>query len=521
MTAPGRITQAVRHILSDVSLFSRLVLKLPLYRYQVQAVTAVIDSVLNRRGLEFLLVFPRQSGKNEAVAQLLVYLLNLLQRAGGNIVYGAIGDGLGRGIDRLEERLDNDWNGRHWTKKTKPTRRLLGKAAVIFLSSHPQASARGETAHWLLVIDEMQDQHAPHLLAVFDPMRAASNATAVYLGTVKTTGDALWQKKQELEKETEQDGLRRVFLVTPDQVTAENRYYAQFLNAKIRRYGRKHPIIASEYFLEPIDAEGGLFPPARCALMRGPHARLRKPEPGKTYVATLDVAGQDEAATDPVARLHNPGRDYTVATVFEVMEGEHDDPGPAYLAVDVFVDHGSRHFQNVPGRPMLAARLLAFLETWGVVHLVSDQSGVGEGLTSWLQAKLGRRTVTGFSFAGRSQKAALGSSFLALIETGRFKYWSSDEDTPLSDGWWFWAQASACDYELPPDGRFDRDLRWGVPATKKLPTPEGTQPIHDDRLLSAALIAHVDTLIRSGTIVLGRAESAVIPAQDPLQDMEF
>ena len=41
-------------------------------------------------------MLPRQSGKNEAVAQLLVYLLNLLQRAGGQMVYGATADALGR-----------------------------------------------------------------------------------------------------------------------------------------------------------------------------------------------------------------------------------------------------------------------------------------------------------------------------------------------------------------------------------------------------------------------------------------
>ena len=69
------------------------------------------------------------------------------------------------------------------------------------------------------------------------------------------------------------------------------------------------------------------------------------------YVATLDVAGEDEAATDPIARLANPGRDYTVCTVFRVEYPAADSmaPGPTYRAVDVFVDHGSKHFQETPG----------------------------------------------------------------------------------------------------------------------------------------------------------------------------
>ena len=74
----------------------------------------------------------------------------------------------------------------------RPVRRILGKASVVFLSTHPSAATRGETADWLLVIDELQDQVASHIEAVFEPMRAANNATALYIGTVKTTIDALW-----------------------------------------------------------------------------------------------------------------------------------------------------------------------------------------------------------------------------------------------------------------------------------------------------------------------------------------
>jgi hypothetical protein len=274
----SRVVRAAKALLSDMERFSSLVLRLPLRRYQLEPLRAIVDSVLNRKGLEFLLIFPRQSGKNEAVAQLLVYLLNILQRVGGNIVYGATGDGLGLGIGRLEERLDNAWNAGRWTKRVRPTRRCLGKAAVVLVSSHPMASARGQTAHWLLVLDETQDQVGSHIEAVFTPMRAANNATALYIGTVKLTTDYLWVKKLEMERETARDGIQRVWMVHPDQVTAENPAYEQFLDAQIRKHGRHHPIIASEYFLEPIDGAGGLFDARRQHLMRGSHPRVRDPE---------------------------------------------------------------------------------------------------------------------------------------------------------------------------------------------------------------------------------------------------
>ena len=130
-------------------------------------------------------------------------------------------------------------------RRTKPARRSLGRAVVVFLSSNPQAKARGQTAHHLLVIDEAQDQNGPHIEAVFTPMRAAGNATAVYIGTVKLTSDFLWQKKLQLEAEQHADGLQRVFMVQPETVIAENPYYRDFLDNQVRRHGRHHPIIAS------------------------------------------------------------------------------------------------------------------------------------------------------------------------------------------------------------------------------------------------------------------------------------
>lgn len=505
MTLNEFIDTTAKKILRRIDLFSAIVLGMPLRGYQIAPLVAVVASIINHSGLEFLIVFPRQSGKNEAIAHLLVYLLNLYQRSGGSFVFAAIGDGVGRGINRLEERLENRWNAGHWKRAAAPTRRVLGRAAVTFISSHPQAKSRGETAGQLLIIDELQDQDAAHVEAVFTPMRAANNATAVYLGTVRFTHDALWRKRKELEQEQERDGIQRVFLVTPEQVSAENPDYAAFLRAQVNRYGRNHPVVASEYFLEPIDASGGLFDARRRLYMIGTHPRLSHPQPGRVYVATIDVGGQDEQTAAP-GQLDNPRRDYTVVTIHEVQPFN----PPIYRVVDVLVDHGTRHFTAMPGRLNLAEQILAYLQRWSVAAVVVDASGLGQGLSDWLRSK--RHGVHPFYFSAAS-KAQLGSSFVALLEQSRAEYFRSSAE--FDDTWWMLAQAAACSYYVRPDGRFERDLKWSVPDSHTTSTPAGNVPTHDDRLISFALIAEVDRLRQSGEMLLGNATSAVM-YKDPL-----
>lgn len=515
----SKITQAAKLILRNIGRFSKLVIETELYPYQIEPLHAVIDSIFGNNGLEFLIIMPRQSGKNEAIAQLLVYLLNLYQRKGGGIVYATAGDGVGRGLARLEKRLDNPWNVGRWKKRAGPTRRILGKAQVAFMSAHPTAASRGETADLLLVLDELQDLHTSHIEAVFQPMRAATNATAVYIGTVKTTSDALWLKKSELEAAEKEDNQRRVWIIDPEQVIEHNPNYAAFLDSKIASLGRHHPIVASEYFNEPTDGTGGLFDERRRKLMQGSHPRQTEPTADSIYVATLDVAGQDEGATSAISRLDNPARDYTVATIFEIAIDSRD-AGPTYRAVDIFVDHGSRHFQDVPGRPRLVERLLSWLNHWEITHLAADASGVGQGLVDWLSAKLSA-PVTAVEVNSKT-KASIGTGFLSVIETMRFKYWRDDTAVPLSATWWFWTQAAACTYHIPTEGQMSTDMQWSVPNSATVETPDGKKtPIHDDRLFSAALVAIFDELHAAKKLRIGQAKSRIIPPRDPLKELSF
>jgi hypothetical protein len=300
-------------------------------------------------------------------------------------------------------------------------------------------------------------------------------------------------------------------MVGPEAVIAAAPAYGKFLAGQVARHGRHHPIVAAEYFLEPADGSGGLFPPRRRRMMAGVHPRQSRPNEGALVVVTLDVAGVDEGAggaqgLGSQASLQNPGRDYTVATAFELEAGE---DGYTYLARDVFVDQGSPHFAASPGQPSLAEQLAGWLSRWQAAHIVADATGVGAGLVDWLQNRFGKSRVTAFNFSRRS-KAQLGADFLTLVETGRFQYWTGDETEPLSDGWWFWVQCRHCIFEVSTGGVFERDLRWWVPDSARVDVGLGSMPVHDDRLVSAALAGHVDRLIRLGKLGLGVGRSVVV-----------
>jgi hypothetical protein len=551
----------IKAILLSIRLFSALVVQTPLRAYQVGPADAVIDSCLNNRGLEFLWVFPRQSGKDEAVAQLCVFLLTLFQRVEAGIVHVfPTSAQLATGITRLSHRLENLWTGGRWWGKSKPSRVGLGFAQVAFFSGHPQARSEGATANLLLVVNEAQDQCEAVINRRYTPMRASTNATALYVGTVRTSGDFLWRKKTELEGLQTADGRRRVFMVSPDEVSAENPHYGAFVAEQVRLKGRNHPAIMTEYFNEPVDVAAGLFPERRRALMQGQQGRLKSPLPGEVYAALVDVGGQDEGATSPTltpgpspsegeGELDNPARDYTVCTVVRVVRpgpeartGGVSEIGPVYQAVDVFVDHGSRHFQEGTGKPSLYSRLLAYLRHWNVFAVVCDATGVGAGLADALR-KGYKRQVVGFTFNGPN-KARLGNDFLAVVETGRFQYWrdappqsppSDGGETPTpalprwagegeegSDAWWFFEQCRACGYELRPGTPIERGLRWGVNETARVMLSNGrTELVHDDRLLSAALVAELDRMVREGELFVSVGESAVIhPHPNPLPGRE-
>lgn len=491
-------------LLAEIGLFSRFVLRRPLYAYQQPVARAIIDSILHQRGLEFVVIFPRQSGKNEVQSHLQAYLLFLFQRIAGAQIVIASPTFRPQAINammRLETQLANDWMSDLWSRVQGYMVRL-GQAAALFFSAEPTANTVGATASIALFVDEAQDVLEDVWGKKFEPMTASTAATISYWGTVWTKSTMLAKNRRRLEVLEQKDGIKRVFVVQPEQVVAENPRYQVFIDRMVEKYGRQHPFVKTQIFNEEIDAEGGMFPPARRALMQGTHSRLEAPVAGELYAFAVDVAGEDESITaigadGGAAALANPKRDSTILRIARVVATQRP---PRYDTVHVLEWIGDRHSR-------IHDQIAALIKVWRPVYIVTDATGVGAGLSSLLAAQFGDRVIP-FTFTG-SSKSVLGWDLLAMADTGRCLMYAPNNDDITRT----WAeQLEHCQYEIIPGPA--RLMRWGVQdGTRNLATG---LTVHDDHLITAALLSVLD----EQPWIVPTGPTHIVRAADPLDTMK-
>ena len=492
--------QKLVSFLSDLSAFSRYVTRLPLRTYQLEPARAILDSVLRRRGLTFAVMMSRQAGKNELSGQLEAYLLHLFTRAGGQIVKASptFKPQTVNSIMRLIDRLDNPW-GRGRYRRREGYLVEMGRARALFFSADPHSNVVGATANILLECDEAQDVRPDKWHKDFRPMGASTNATTVLWGTAWTSDTLLAQTIQHLQRREARDGVRRVFTYDADRVGREIPAYAAYVESEVQRLGRNHPLIKTQYYLEAIDATGGMFPPTRRALMRGDHPRRHEPVPGRRYALLVDVAGEDEAEGDEMARmlLANRKRDATALTIVDVdVRYGHL---PAYRAVERRLWLGTKH-------AALYAQILALARAWSAIYVVIDATGVGAGLASFLAQALGEKVIP-VTFSAKV-KSDLGWDFLSIVETGRYRDYVDDQEPDTRQ---FWYEVAHCKRDIGTGP--GKPLKWGVWET---PAYDGLIARgHDDLLISASLTAVLDKQPWPGT-----GQSAVVHTQDVLDQID-
>jgi hypothetical protein len=506
-----------------------------LRKYQQQAARAIIDSVIKEKGYSFVVMFPRQSGKNELQAQIEAYLMTLLSDFDTEIVKVSPTwkpQSL-NAMRRLERTLERNLLTENlWVKEQGYIYRL-GSARIFFFSGQPEANIVGATASTLLEVDEAQDVQTAKFDKDIAPMAASTNATRVFWGTAWTSRTLLSRELQAAREAEHKDGIRRTFVLTAEDIAEEVPAYGIFVDQQVQKLGRTNPMVRTQYFSEEIDADGGMFPPARIASMQGTHPPLTAPRHGQTYAILLDIAGEDEGAADGEPdSLRNPGRDSTALTIIQIDHSTRADPilqASTYRAVHRCLWTGRSHTN-------LYAVIRSIIDTWKPSFTVVDATGVGEGLYAFLEKAYPARVIP-YKFSSKS-KSDLGWKFLTICDTGRWKEhtaltpagvdfedasrgselnppWVSNMDLLLSASRelqkTFFNQLSFMAYEIKAGP--NKLMRWSVPDGTR--DPATSDLVHDDLVISAALCAVLEDHNFAPT-----APAFIIPASDPLEDLD-
>ena len=463
--------------------------------YQLAAVPAILDSIRNHRGLTFVLVFPRQSGKDEFFVWLKAFLLNLFSFAPIGIVEfnPTYKPQTMTAMMRFEAALDSVQLTRRKWKKRGDFMRILGRAWVSFLSGDAGANVVGATASGALFVNESQDIEPAVYDKKSEPMTASMNATRVFGGTVWTSTTLLAREIRSARAAEKLDGIRRVFIFTADDVRKVAPWYGLHVDNVVKKLGRQHPLVKTQYFCEEIDAQAGMFNTGRLALMHGVQDGLYKPTAGLVYAFLIDVGGQDEALLN-LDGMGNPGRDYTRLSIVDVdLSSLATLQAPTYRIVHRVGWQGVSHLK-------VFGQLAALASVWRPQKFVIDATGVGEGLWAMMDKAYPTRVIP-IKFTAQS-KSEIGWGYIAAIETGRVR-----DCCPSDEGR---EQYEKCQSEiLPGPGKL---MRWGV--------KDGTRGadgllVHDDIVLADSFVAELDKLewsIQSDTLI--------VPGTDPLLDMD-
>ena len=395
--------------------------------YQTEISTAVIASILDKKGLTFSVEIARQGGKNELSAQIEVFLLLFYADEAKNLIKCSptFKPQTVISMVRLMDRLNDSGMSGLWTPERGYIIRL-DKARAIFLSADRSSNVVGNTAHLLLEVDESQDVNKDKYSKEFRPMGATTNCTTVHYGTTWDESTLLEEIKQtnlDLEKS---DGIKRHFRYDWQEIAKHNPEYLKYVEAERQRLGENHPLFLTQYRLLPVHSGGGFFSPQQLVQLGGSHSRKRQPEAGKVYVAGIDLAGEAEATENDELRIMNYEgtgnirRDATVVTVGELDFSICNDiqKQPRILIAEHYGWTGKKHTELYP-------QLVDILKNvWHCRRVVVDATGAGEPVTAFLKQALGGRIVP-FKFTA-SSKSQLGFNLLAAVNAGLLKIYTGD-----------------------------------------------------------------------------------------------
>jgi hypothetical protein len=384
-----------------------------LRRYQEVASKAIVESVFGDEGRTITVVMARQAGKNEVSARAELESLSYFSRAGRTGIKCAptFDPQCLISMRRLWSLVVQSGLGEISAREDGRSIRV-GEARQVFLSAEPDAGVVGHTASLLLEVDEAQDVDIEKFDREFRPMAAPAGATTVFYGTPWDDSSLLERAVQHNLELERRDGTRRHFTADWTQVAEANPAYARYVEGERARLGEDHPLFRTQYALKTVAGGGRLFSATQRAQLQGRHARQHTPNAGETYVAGLDLGGQE---------FVSPGQhDSTVLTVARVIPAASDAivQEPRLEVVEHVRETGTAH-------DALFARLADLLRNvWSVSRVAVDATGLGETMARLLSGALGD-AVQAVKFTADT-KSRLGYDLLAAVNGGRLKVYAAD-----------------------------------------------------------------------------------------------
>jgi hypothetical protein len=247
--------------------------------------------------------------------------------------------------------------------------------------------------------------------------------------------------------------------------------YAAHVASVIAKHGRDHPLVRTQYFGETIDAESGMFPPARMALLKGEPDYRPSAETPTAFL--IDCAGTDEAQRQGEDYLVNPGRDSTALSITALDLSE-----IGTLQAPIFRVY-ERHTWQGSDALQIYGQIIALAETHRPQYFVIDATGVGDGLAALLTRRFGPDRVIPVRFTA-TVKSDLGYRLISIVNTGRLRLHAFPRQVELQ-----YEHARA---EVLPGPQ--KTMRWGVPESAR--DKQTGELIHDDYMLADALTAVLD-----------------------------
>lgn len=446
--------------------FAHNVLARTMYPYQEIIGQAIIDSVLEKKGLTLTVMMARQMGKNEISAIIEAYLLACMEN--GTIVKAAptykpqtINSRL-RLLAMLENPLTANrvWRSYDYmigVSSNPQQRKDQSGPRVMFFSASPDSSIVGATASLLLEVDEAQNVAIDKFDRDLRPMASTRNCTTVLYGTAWTEDTLLAMVRANNLALEQRDGIKRHFEYDWRTLAAINPHYKRFVEGEIARLGQDHLVVRTQYNLQTITGIGYLFSDLQRHLLQGHHSWEEEPEDGHAYLLGIDVGGEAR----PTLGLSNE-RDSTVITVGKVSYNELS--LPKLEIVHQYWFTGMHHSDQY-------AATCAIIELWHARRIVIDATGLGEALASLLIDKFGHERITAFKFS-RPSKSELTFHLLSLINSSRLHLYSPEAAPPKLY------------HECMKQLRF---ARYTIPAPHLLNFYCLESECHDDFLISIAL----------------------------------